>query len=661
MQSMRLLLITLLFLFGTQSLQAQDQLRWQTAIGGTAYDSGYRMIPVENNCFIVGGTTSSNDGPAKGNHAPGKFDLLIMKVSATGHVIWSTVVGGSDNEDFGDMQATPDGGVVVIGTTLSYDGDVSGNHGKMDFLVAKLDRMGEVEWTKCYGGTGNDKGYCIATVEDKGYLIGGQSGSLNGNMRGNRGLLDMWVARIDLAGNIEKSKSMGGRGNEKATQLISLKKGKFIVVGVTNSSNGDVEGFMGGKDVWINCISNNFDVIWQRCFGGSDFDEAHCIRRTHSGDYVLSGTTFSYDNDNDLTENKGLGDSWMFMVSEEGNLAWSECYGGAQSDGGNAVAETPDRGFILVGMTNSRQFLPTRNQMLAEGYKQRLYDGWCVRTDSMGRKLWHKAFGGENFEYLNDVIALEDGNYLALGFAESQKGDLRPLKKGAENDFWMLRFADPADPVDNILKSELYAIGFVRSMRELMPLKAEVRITDNEDLSLLSKGESNAERGLYYQTLGKTGNYSIMVIAPGHMFYGGDLTMPESLDNPEIRLDALLQPIEVGARIIMDNIFFDTGRWELKEASYPELERIRYFLKVNPNLKIEISGHTDNTGNVNTKKELSLKRATRVRDYLLKAGIAGKQMEVAGYGMDRPIAPNSSPEGRQKNRRVEIAVVEIFD
>jgi len=165
------ILLLLLCWAALMPVQGQKLLQ-QACIGDLGYDNGMKMIPVEHNCFLVGGTTSSTVGIGKGNHS-NNYDIVVGLVSAEGKIIWQQCIGGTDKEDFGDMKRTKDGGVVVIGTTNSKDGHASGTHGKMDLIVAKLDALGRFEWFKTYGGHGNDQGLAIIPLDEGGYLIGG--------------------------------------------------------------------------------------------------------------------------------------------------------------------------------------------------------------------------------------------------------------------------------------------------------------------------------------------------------------------------------------------------------------------------------------------------------------------------------------------------------
>jgi outer membrane protein OmpA-like peptidoglycan-associated protein len=640
-----------IFMLFMLNMPAQ-KLFWQKAFGGLGYDNGVKMIPVDHNCFILGGTTGSMDGIGEGNHSMDKTDLVVCRVSAEGQVIWKTVVGGSMDEQFGDMQPTRDGGILLMGTTESTDGDCNENHGKMDFLLAKIDRHGKLLWSRCYGGLGNDQGLAAIETRDGGYLIGGESGSQSGNMTYHIGALDCWVAQLDSAGNVTRERTFGGRGNERVINLLELRKDRYLAVCATTSTEGDVKDPIGEKDAWLVCFSNNLDIVWKRTYGGSDFDETKQVIRTRSGDLVLCGTSFSDDLDLEGTPNRGMGDSWIFRISEEGDLKWSRLYGGARNEGANGIAETPDGGFIMVGTSNSSDKFIVRNNGV--------YDGFIVRIDSLGERKWWTSFGGEDFESLFDVLPLLGGNYLTLGFAESVKGDLLPLNKEPGNDFWFFRFGDEGDDTDNLIESQPYLEGLVTSAETGKPICAEILLTDNQTMKYLKTTKSDTGTGWYLMDLPAHGTLSVMFCAPGYMFYGQDLDYSLLETSPQLRIDPVLTPIKIGSKAVLNQIVFETGSYRLRPESRPELRRLKYFLETNPRVKVEISGHTDGTGNLATKMELSERRAASVRDWLLRAGVPGRQMQITGYGASRPIGDDETEEGRAKNRRVEVEVLKIM-
>ncbi|PKP22512.1 MAG: hypothetical protein CVU05_03680 [Bacteroidetes bacterium HGW-Bacteroidetes-21] len=120
-----------------------------------------------------------------------------------------------------------------------------------------------------------------------------------------------------------------------------------------------------------------------------------------------------------------------------------------------------------------------------------------------------------------------------------------------------------------------------------------------------------------------------------------------------------LAPIEVGQVVRLNNIFFEFGKATLLPESYPELDRTAEFLKNNPSVQIEVSGHTDNVGSEGFNQKLSQSRAQSVADYLVTKGVNTNRMSVMGYGMARPVAFNTDEEGRAMNRRVEFKVLKM--
>ena len=118
-----------------------------------------------------------------------------------------------------------------------------------------------------------------------------------------------------------------------------------------------------------------------------------------------------------------------------------------------------------------------------------------------------------------------------------------------------------------------------------------------------------------------------------------------------------MQPIEKGATIVLKNIFFETGKFELQNESKSELDKLVGLLNDNPNLKIQIDGHTDNVGQEKDNLQLSNNRAKSVVGYLLSKGINQQRLSYKGFGSTRPVADNSSDTGKAQNRRTELSVI----
>ncbi|NTW33926.1 MAG: OmpA family protein, partial [Bacteroidetes bacterium] len=184
-----------------------------------------------------------------------------------------------------------------------------------------------------------------------------------------------------------------------------------------------------------------------------------------------------------------------------------------------------------------------------------------------------------------------------------------------------------------------------------------IELTDNAKSEVIATFESNSATGKYLVSLPSGVNYGIAVKANEYLFHSENFDIPESTGFNEILKEIRMKKIEVGNKIVLNNIFFDFDKATLRSESTAELDLLTKLLTEMPTLKIEISGHTDNIGSAAYNKTLSEDRAKSVVDYLVKKGIAASRLSYNGYGFGQPIASNDTEEGRQKNRRTEFKVV----
>ncbi|HKK62228.1 MAG TPA: OmpA family protein, partial [Bacteroidales bacterium] len=170
--------------------------------------------------------------------------------------------------------------------------------------------------------------------------------------------------------------------------------------------------------------------------------------------------------------------------------------------------------------------------------------------------------------------------------------------------------------------------------------------------------ESNPGEGDYLVPLPTGAEYAFNVSHPGYLFYSDHFIIKGdySLENPYNK-DIPLVPIEAGKSAVLNNIFFDFDSYKLREESKVELNLIVDFLKLNENIRIEISGHTDNTGSDAYNLDLSKKRAEEVVGYLVSMGIEKDRLESKGYGSSKPVSENNTEQGRAKNRRTEMKIL----
>ena len=200
--------------------------------------------------------------------------------------------------------------------------------------------------------------------------------------------------------------------------------------------------------------------------------------------------------------------------------------------------------------------------------------------------------------------------------------------------------------------------GTITDADKNSPLEANIEITDNSKNEVISTFKSNSSSGAYIVNLPSGKNYGLSVSKDGYLFHSENFNLADTADFQELVIDVQLKKIQVGTTIILKNIFFDYNKSSLQPESYAELDRVAEILKKQTNLKIEISGHTDNQGSLKYNTDLSESRAKTVVDYLIGKGIAENRLTYKGYAYEKPIATNDTEEGRSANRRVEFKILE---
>jgi hypothetical protein len=356
--------------FWMMKLNSGGTMEWQKCLGGTDWEDLGDAQKTTDGGYILAGHTKSNNGDVSGNH--GSEDFWLVKTDSLGNLLWQKCFGGSGFDEAESVQQTSDGGFIVAGTVLSTDSQVLGNHGSSDVWVLKLDASGNLQWKNCFGGTGNDLGQSVLQTEDGGFLVSGITGSNNGQVSGNHGNYDLWLVKLNASGDLIWQKCIGGSGQDYPWEMKAINGGNFMLVGMTNSNNGDVSGNKGGFDLWMVKISGNGDLLFQNCFGGTGFDRGQSVQQTSDGGFLLTGSSDS--NNGDLNSNLGGVDVWILKVSSGGSLEWQKSIGGTGFDRAFSILTTQDGSMVLAGNTESND-----NQVSGN---HGLYDAWVVKLNS---------------------------------------------------------------------------------------------------------------------------------------------------------------------------------------------------------------------------------------------------------------------------------------
>jgi gliding motility-associated-like protein len=355
----------------------KGNIQWRKCFGGTDSEQGAYILPTSDGGYILTAAAASQNCNISGNH--GGFDYWVVKLDKNGNIIWQKMYGGS-KEDFPTaIAAAPDGGYFVTGHTLSNDGDVSGNHGETDYWIIKIDAAGTLIWQKCLGGADYDFSTSIQATPDGGCVSAGTTNSSNGDITGFHGAGDYWVVKLDKLGNLQWQKTYGGSYTENAFNIQITNDGGYLVSGFSNSFDGDVSGNHGdGFDAWLVKLGKTGVIQWQKCYGGSQNEVAYFAQLTSDGGYVVAGSARS--SDGDLSCNAGMTDAWIFKITGNGDLEWQKDFGGNDFDEAYCIQPLSDGSFITAGYVNSSDIsgyhAPTANYLVG------ISDYWVVKLSA---------------------------------------------------------------------------------------------------------------------------------------------------------------------------------------------------------------------------------------------------------------------------------------
>ncbi|MEM9932736.1 MAG: OmpA family protein [Bacteroidota bacterium] len=201
--------------------------------------------------------------------------------------------------------------------------------------------------------------------------------------------------------------------------------------------------------------------------------------------------------------------------------------------------------------------------------------------------------------------------------------------------------------------------GTISDSLTTTPVYAHISMIDLATGDTIRDIYSDKINGKFLMSLPLEKNYAAVVQAPGYLFSSKNFSLKGVEEETYYDLAIALMPIQKGAQVVLSNIFFESGSYELKKASNAELQFLVNYLKQNPGLTIEIQGHTDDVGSPSSNQSLSQKRAEVVKDYLLQSGTSTDRITAKGYGESQPVADNATEEGKAANRRTEFKIIEV--
>lgn len=370
-----------------QADSGQDPwVEWSIKIGGSGDERALDIKEAFDNCIIVSGFTTSNSF--------GGEDIYVCKLNKKGNVLWSKNFGGAADERADAILPTEDFGCLVAGGTRSF------SQGEDDMWIIKLNAQGDKEWEKFIGGQGRDGAIDLLKTSDNHIMVLGITSSLGA------GNTDVYLIKMDTAGNVLWSKTYGGSDYDWSWNIKETLDGGFIIAGDTRSFGaGQLDGYMIKTD-------NSGNLEWQKTFGGIYDDGSHGIIIAEDGCYFVTGSTKSFS--------KSYCDYFICKLNNSGEQLWYKTYGGNGFNYNYSGFKTSDRGLFLSGFSNS---------------SSGTYDWYAVKTDLDGVILWEKVVNGGGTEFMYEACETSDHGFLGAGYSEFYKHEPSAALEETENYF----------------------------------------------------------------------------------------------------------------------------------------------------------------------------------------------------------------------------------
>ena len=338
---------------------AIPMISWAKTYGGDHNGVAYSIQQTLDGGYIAAGAT--------GTLFPMSRDAWVRKLDGKGDIQWQKAYGSGLGDAAFAVQPTTDGGYVVAGETNGILGM------SRECWVFKLDFNGEIQWQKTYG---DGWARSIQQTSEGGYIVTGAREE------------QAWLMKLDEKGEIQWQKAYGSLG-DGAYSVQQTADGGFVVAGVTGSERSPA--------AWVGRLDAQGEIQWQKTYGDHQGEVAYSIQQTTEGGYILAGVTNSSE--------EGNPDAWVFKVDAHGEIQWQKAYGGQQGDAAYSIHQTPDNGYIVVGVTNS--------------FGNGDYDAWVLKLDADGEVEWQKAYGGQHGDAAFAIQQAKDGGYIAVGGTNS--------------------------------------------------------------------------------------------------------------------------------------------------------------------------------------------------------------------------------------------------
>lgn len=440
--TMKNIIFTIFLIYCCPIINAQDyKIVWQQCIGDEKSVYYYSVTHIPDGYFL---TLGINSGEGVTNYH-GSADIWIIRTDLQHNIIWERCYGGSDTDNPRKIVPITDSTFYIFGSTWSLDGDVhSGTYGFNDVWVIKINGQGDILWEQTYGSPYYEEPTDLVVTPDGGFVFTNRVGSDGGDISQYFGQYDVWMCKCDAEGNIEWEKTLGNEGLDNGVSLIINQNGNIVMIGAVQWPGGMVtcnpQGELG--NVWLVELDLLGNIVWQECYGGSDYEVGYKIIEVDNG-YIFAGVAYSNDGDvsghhGPVGEN-GAKDIWIVKLNLMGEIVWQKCLGGTDRETPYAIFENNSKELLVFGTTASYD-----GDVLGNNSNHGQLDVWLARIDSNGVLLGQQCFGSRADEYMNihSVAKINDYRYILASEAKSSSGDVICNLIPLDTDAWFFEIKD---------------------------------------------------------------------------------------------------------------------------------------------------------------------------------------------------------------------------
>lgn len=358
---------------------------------------------------------------------------------------WQACFGTNLREDAYDVCATGDGYIIAgSGLKNSDDGDI---------LLIRTDLFGNLIWQKLLGGTDGDVPIRILPAGNDCYYVSAVSRSFDGDISFNpypNGRPNIWIFKINGIGDIMWDKMYGGTWFENGWTACSTHDGGMVTTSYTDSDDGDISNYYGSWDTWLLRTDSLGNKVWDFTIGTEFLDFPNAIIQTSDLGFLVASGSMPTTGGNITCQpfNYETSDIVLFKIDSIANIEWQKCIGGSNSEVLVDILEIED-GYMLAAQVSADD-----GELTGSGYHygttqtgHPTSDVWLAKIDFEGNILWHKCYGGTHNEWPNSIFPTNDGGYLIIAETSSNDGDVSGYhnEHGHFSDIWVFKINSTGD------------------------------------------------------------------------------------------------------------------------------------------------------------------------------------------------------------------------